>query len=410
VQKHFSKPTKLLLKHLTGDLSEPEAVEFQLWMDADPKNKVLVEFYKNGSHLSAQLKQADLITDDFREQEKDRLYNKLFDSAEQAENKVINIGYRRIWWRRIAVGAGVIGVCFIAWMYAHKPETKAELTQTSVKTVQPVPGSNQAMLILGDGTRMTLKEAASTRNIAQGNNINSVDADKGIVTYSKITDQSAGVSTTNSLITPNGGQYKLQLSDGTMLFLNAGSSVTYPTVFSDKENTREVSVSGEVYMEVAKNKAKPFIVHVNNSYDIQVLGTSFTVNAYYDEPFNKVTLIEGSVQLNSKNDKNIFAVKLIPGDQAQITESKRPLIKKVDVDEATAFVKGRFYFSDDDIPSVARQLSRWYNVEAIYEGHVSTKRLNGQIQRSLPLNKVIDMLIGMGAALELKDNKLIIRP
>jgi ferric-dicitrate binding protein FerR (iron transport regulator) len=178
------------------------------------------------------------------------------------------------------------------------------------------------------------------------------------------------------MTSPRGGQYKLILPDGTKVWLNAASSITYPTIFA--EDRRVVSITGEVYFEVTKNARKPFTVRTYSD-EITVLGTSFNVNSYTDEAMVKTSLLEGSVRINKQVLK--------PGE-AYINGK----IMSTSLEQDLAWKNGFFSFNKADLPTVMRQLSRWYNVDVKYEGVIPKRAYSGEIERSLTLRQVLEVL------------------
>ncbi|MGY0036944.1 FecR family protein [Pedobacter sp. NJ-S-72] len=164
--------------------------------------------------------------------------------------------------------------------------------------------------------------------------------------------------------TPKGGQYQLVLPDGTKVWLNAASSLRYPVAFQGNE--RKVELTGEAYFEVAKDKTRPFEVYSNNQV-VQVLGTHFNINAYSNEPFVSTTLLEGSVKVTNSLTN---AQKIIrPGQQSLISKDGQAGIevKNMDLDEAVAWKNGYFMFNEEELESILKKVSRWYNVDVQYE-------------------------------------------
>src|SRR5699024_5260550 len=193
----------------------------------------------------------------------------------------------------------------------------------------------------------------------------------------------------NSLTTPRGGQYQLTLPDGTKVWLNAASSIRYPTAFTEHE--RQVKITGEAYFEVAKDAHKPFIVTVDNM-EVKVLGTRFNINAYADETTINTTLLEGSVKVVSSTD-NIRSLILNSGQQVQLDKvGQMELVKNADVGEVSAWKKGLFVFHSDELPAIMRRLSRWYDVEVEYKNNtVPTTHFTGAIQRDVNISEVLKM-------------------
>ena len=212
----------------------------------------------------------------------------------------------------------------------------------------------------------------------------------------------------NTLSNPRGSTViNMRLSDGTQVWLNVGSSLTYPTVFTGKE--RRVTITGEAYFEVADNAAMPFRVQ-HGDVTISVLGTHFNVNTYEDETAQRITLLKGSVQINKKNVSKL----LEPGQQASISHDETNDIKvsgEVNVDEVMAWREGRFQFGESmDIGTIMRQISRWYDAEIEYKGVVS-QRFVGSISKDVNVSQVLQILEATGGVkFNIEGNKIVVIP
>jgi len=264
------------------------------------------------------------------------------------------------------------------------------------------PGSDKAILTLADGSKIELDSAAKGAITTQGSvtviNLN------GQLTYNN-KDQSGKNVLFNTITTPRGGQYQLVLTDGTRVWLNAASSLRYPTTFVGNE--RKVEMTGEGYFEVAHNAQSPFKVSVNN-VEIQVLGTTFNINAYMDEAGIKTTLLEGSVRVLSGDKKVIIA----PGEQANINKNSDNIFisKNVDIEGVVAWKNGIFYFENMPFDEMMRHLSRWYNLEVEYENGVPDIEFGGKMGRDVHLSKILEFFrkVGVQCRLEENEKKLII--
>ncbi len=242
------------------------------------------------------------------------------------------------------------------------------------------PGFNRAVLTLSNGQQVEL-DSAATGTIKDGSLF--IENHKGQLIY-----QNTGVVAMNTMTTPNGGQYQLTLADGTRVWLNAASSITYPTAFTEK--TREVTITGEAYFEVAKNPNMPFRVNVNDQAKVEVLGTHFNVKAYENEERITATLLEGSVKI-SKTGISVPSVTLKPLQQAHITEVIK-LNNDVSIEQVTAWKNGLFSFKKADLKTVMRELARWYGVEVTYAGNIPDRVFTGEIGRGLTFRQVLDGL------------------
>jgi len=276
-----------------------------------------------------------------------------------------------------AVAAAILLLLSVALFTLKR--TKESPDQTAVNS-QLVPGCDKAILTLADGSVIIL-DSTGSKAINQGNT--SIRQHKGQLLYIQQGPEK-GISY-NTLTTPRGGQFRLTLPDGSAIWLNAASSITYPTAFTG--NRRKVSVSGEVYMEVAKNENMPFEVAVKD-VEVTVLGTRFNINAYDDEPSLKTTLLDGAVKVSRRNNDQL----LMPGQQEQLLpDGSFEIIDEADTASVVAWKNGMFSFNDADIPAVMRQINRWYDAEIIYKSEVS-QHFMGSIPRNVPVSKLLTML------------------
>ncbi len=253
-----------------------------------------------------------------------------------------------------------------------------------------LPGNNRAILTLNDGSQINLDEA---RNgvLASENNTNIRKTGSGQLEYS-IDNKPIESIKYNTLSTPMGGQYQLALPDGSRVWLNSGSSIRFPTAFIGKE--RIVELKGEAFFDIKENKKMPFIVHTSNSMDIRVLGTQFNVMAYDDEKNINTTLIEGSVQILKESGTAL----LEPGQAAILNKGTGKIrIAAADIEEAMAWKNGYFIFSNENIESIMRKVSRWYNVDVDYQGNLNNKDFVGTISRDKNISELLKMLELTGA-------------
>ncbi|WP_158800448.1 FecR family protein [Pedobacter sp. L105] len=284
-------------------------------------------------------------------------------------------------WARVVTAASIL--LFLGFgFYFYRSNNKQHQNQEAFAPDDFEPGSNKAILTLGDGKKILVTGARNGQLALQGNTKINKTAEGQIIYNSGKSDNSAIVY--NTMSTPQGGQYRLILSDGTGVWLNAASSIKYPTAFIGKD--RRVEITGEVYFEVMHNPAKPFRV-TSNGQTVEVLGTHFNINAYNNEPDIKTTLLQGSVKINTSSEEEIIK----PGQQATVSHSKIGT-KSVDIDEITAWKDGYFDFTDSDIKSIMRQLSRWYDVDIQFEGPVTNETFTGRIPRSWNLSQVMKII------------------
>jgi len=307
--------------------------------------------------------------------------------------------------KRIAIAASVIGLLLVSVFLLNDKIGKKGIAKTETDHQRfkndVLPGGEKATLTLADGSTIVLDEAQNG-TIAQQGNSKIIKLD-GKLSYDP-TNKNSREIVYNTISTPKGGQYQLELPDGSKVWLNATSSIHFPTSFTG--TTRRIEITGEAYFEIAKNPNMPFIVTVNNS-EVQVLGTHFNINAYNDEDNVKTTLLEGSVRF--VNDDNINILK--PGQQAQLTkDGMTKVVSNVDVDEVVAWKNGMFDFENAGIETVMRQLSRWYDVEIEYKGETDDLFI-AEMPRNIKLSDALKALELTGKVkFDIQGKKIIVMP
>ncbi|GAB3349666.1 DUF4974 domain-containing protein [Arachidicoccus ginsenosidivorans] len=306
---------------------------------------------------------------------------------------------RSIVWPRIAVAASIICVLLLGgYLFNHQSKNQLVLTKKS----EVAPGGNKAVLTLADGKTIVLNSLANGSLGAQaGSNISKPE--NGVLVYSAAKAEPKAVQY-NTLRTPRGGKYKVVLSDGTIVWLNAASSITYPTAFNG--NTRTVSITGEAYFEVIHDQAKPFTVSVMGQ-TIEDLGTKFDINAYGDEPVVKTTLVHGSVRVT----KGSHHVLLRPGQQAVVSNYKDQItVQNVNTENEVAWVSGFMSLDNIAVKELMNRLSRWYNIDIVYSGNVPENKISGMISRKANLSDVLSVLEASGIHTRLEGKKIIVLP
>lgn len=300
--------------------------------------------------------------------------------------------------------AALVAISSIAGYYMLHPGKP----QQAVAVVPPppeedaAPGGNKATLTLANGVTITL-DSQATGLLARQGNTRIIKLNAGQISY----NGKAGTNQAtlyNTLTTPRGGKYQITLSDGSKVWLNAASSITFPTHFASTRRT--VSISGEAYFEIAPEKSGPFEVSVGQM-KILVLGTHFNVMAYRDETKVKATLLEGSVKI----EKGDTALMLKPGEQAQMNQSGQlKLVKNVNTDKAIAWKNDLFCFDRDDIHAVTNQLSRWYDVDVEIHGKI-TKHFSGTLPQHVNVSQIFKVLEETGGIhFRIDHHKIIVSP
>lgn len=307
-------------------------------------------------------------------------------------------GFRKWGWAAAAVILLSGGALFLlnSPKEAGQPATPPTVVQHAIQ-----PGKNGALLTLADGSQIVL-DSVGDGVIATQQGSNAV-LKNGALSY---TGNESGEARLNTLSTPRGRQFRLQLPDGTKVWLNAASSIRYPTAFAGAE--RKVEVTGEAYFEVASNANMPFRVNVNNRANIEVLGTSFNVSSYENEESISTTLIEGTVRVSVEAGSRSAVLK--PGQQASIQQGSNDLavVNDVDTDKIIAWKNGYFNFGKATLPEVMRQLERWYDIETVYEKGIPETKFVGKLTRNITLNELFQILDSTGVNFRIEGRKLIV--
>jgi transmembrane sensor len=306
------------------------------------------------------------------------------DKAEDIYSSIINKDtgshFKLNFWMRIAAAVLVmlsIGLVF----YTHSGKQKLQIALAKVqhsKQAEIMPGSNKAILTLGNGKKVMLNGKENGHiNTKAGMLVNSA---AGQLSYSA---SPAETTEENSLAIPKGGQYHLTLPDGTQVYLNSSSTLSYPTRFSG--NSRQVTLRGEAYFEVAKNPKMPFIVNLRDQQQIEVLGTHFNVKAYADDKTINTTLLEGSVKILANRKQVVIK----PGQVAITSQSSPISVERADLEEVMAWTNGMFIFNNENITSIMKKVARWYDVEVVFTGNMDNVNFIGNYSRSKSLTNLL---------------------
>lgn len=317
---------------------------------------------------------------------------------------------RPLWILKLAAASVVLFLTYAGYRWFNGGTEKKPVAMLhSVYGDDAPAGGNKASLTLADGQTYDL--TTITEGNLSGQPGTTIDKSKGEIIYGK-NAASDGAIAYNVLRTPLGGQYKIVLPDGSRAWLNAGSSLKYPTTFT--ANQRSVEMTGEVYFEIEPDKTRPFLVRVldknvkGKDMEITVLGTHFNISSYGDEPTMQTTLLEGSVRVK----KDAVTKVLTPGQQARVTtDGTAPdiSVKTVDTESVVAWKEGRFEFNGN-IREIMRQISRWYDLDVRYEGNVERKSFAGTISRKNNVSEVLKMLeMTGGIQFRIEDRKITVK-
>ena len=357
-------------KYLAGKCSVNEQVE--------------LENYQDSFKLKEQ--QWDVTTMGNSKEIKQSIQENLnYSIQEHSKNRIFKI---RAWQST----AAAILILLTAGIYYYQTSSKPIIVKTKIPRFKNdvAPGNNKAILTLDDGSKIDLDDA-KTGILASESNIDIKKTGVGQLEYTAGT-QTVKTVKYNILSTPLGGEYQLVLPDGSKVWLNSGSTLRFPTAFIGSE--RIVELKGEAYFDIAKNPKMPFLVRTNNAMDIKVLGTQFNVMAYDDEKNINTTLIEGSVEVLKESGKTT----LKPGQEAILNKRSGNIkVASADLEQAIAWKNGYFIFYNENIESIMRKVSRWYNVDIVYQGNLNNKDFVGTISRNKNVSELLKMLELTGA-------------
>ncbi len=312
----------------------------------------------------------EVLTDSLPQEQSEQIFKAIREMITPGKKSIFRFRYRYRLGRIAAAASIIIAISAVSylWVANQKQSREDELTKTIAQSQDiKAPDATKARITLADGSTLyldSLEKGASASQ--QGAEI--VKMDKGELQY-KGTGTAKEI-TFNTLINPRGSDVvTITLSDGTRIWLNAESSITYPTSFIKGE--RKIELNGEAYMEVARNEKMPFIVNVRNRAEVKVLGTEFNIKAYDDESEIRTTLVKGLVQFakiaGDNNTKTPQYFSLLPGQQASLDKSGLINVSEVDIKEYIAWKDNMFSFNDTDLESIMKSLARWYDVEVSYE-------------------------------------------
>ncbi|MGN5954162.1 FecR family protein [Sphingobacterium lactis] len=367
----------VLKTHLGKELTEINDPKFHFLMQKYPFLSSLLLEVKNEDSLKESLSQYILHSDEEFLLLEDKLINQLHSDTKTVIPLKPKVS-RRMWVNWISIASSIIIFVF-AGLYLFKNDRNstqhAETLNDSI-----IPGSNQAVLTFENGNAIELVDESS--GIKVGKEIVYEDGTELALGNSK--DM---INQRMRLSIPKGGQYSIVLSDGSKVWLNAESSLSYPSNFSGK--TREVELIGEGYFEVTANKDRPFIVHTSNE-KVQVLGTEFNVESYVDNLSSSITLNNGSVEV-STNHAGSKTMLLKPNQQAKISGNNIKLLQ-VNAEEFSSWKNGEFMFNNENLDLVMKKLSRWYNFNYSISNSLKGIKVWGSISRNEAFEKVLDII------------------
>jgi transmembrane sensor len=394
--KYSKKISRLLFKYLQGKLTVEEAIVLEQWKQENEDNRLFFEELSKGS-ISQRLDTAEPLPKNLEE----RIFNKITTQIPEFQGAVVRMHHH--WWKYAASAAAVLvllvsGTLMLTRHRSDQHVSKVEKVMTNDNDIA-APQGNYASITLADGQKLDLNNSADGTLASQGK-IEVIKTADGLIVYKAATGKSSNTVQWNTLTNPRGSNViGMVLEDGTKVWLNAGSSLTYPVAFIGNE--RKVSITGEAYFEVTKDKQKPFRL-VRDKTEVEVLGTHFNVNAYGDGPFIKVTLLEGSVKVNNGTNSGM----LKPGQQARVSDNNINVRSDVNVDQVMAWKNGYFSFDKASATEVMQEIARWYNIEVVYDGEVPDEQFGGELRRSSKLSSVLKILEKSGVNFRIEGNKV----
>ena len=418
----FNIVKDLLNKYLCNELSATEQQQLDAWINESEDNRLFFKRIAQPENIEQELRLYFQSRNRIRIALKNKIPSLLIDEpsylqdGETAKSTRVIYLLRKARWAAAAILLIAAGLATYWLMQQKKPAAQPRIVSN---TPEIKPGKNGAVLQLNDGSQLVL-DSMNNGEIATQNGV-SVQLQNGRLAYN--TAAHKGGIMYNTLSTPKGRQFQLRLPDGTLVWLNAGSSITYPTTFTGKH--RLVKVTGEAYFEVAHNKEIPFRVNVDGNETVEVLGTHFNINAYRNEPYLLTTLLEGSVRVNSAipyksgQGGNGQSAILKPGEQAALAVAHSPLAThhspltidhSPDTEKVLAWKNGMFNFDGAKLDEVMRQLERWYDIEVVYESKIPDITFGGKITKGVSLEGLLVLLQRAGVHFRLENRKLVISP
>jgi hypothetical protein len=325
---------------------------------------------------------------------KDKIFDKISDkiTPEEDYSRSFNLYYLK----SFSIAAMILlTITTGIYFYSNRTiQVEEQFVEINVKN-DILPGNNKAILTLANGSKISLDDAANGLLASEGN-IAITKTENGEIVYEKNNlnknNDILNHVAINTIQTPKGGKFQVRLPDGSKVWLNSASTLSYPTAFTGSE--RKVKLKGEAYFEIASNKKIPFRVESDGQI-VEVLGTHFNINSYDDEDFTKTTLLEGSVKviLHSKSDVLGKTRMLKPGEQSLTNSSQSGIrIENADTEKAVAWKNGYFKFKNTPIQQIMREVERWYDVELVYEGTMPTDEFTGFISNEVNISGVLKIL------------------
>jgi ferric-dicitrate binding protein FerR (iron transport regulator) len=399
-----ARKTALFKRYFNHTLTEEEKSELMEWIGNGPHKEEVIALMNTAWE---EFNEEGVV---FTDSQSEKMLHTIIHSQKAGESPEERISGKKITSKKwlVAASLSLLLVTAAYFWYSQPSSVSISASTQPVETnIDLPPGGNKAVLTLSNGKAIIL-DSVENGALAQQGGTKVVKLQSGQLVYKNqnLADRTQNISF-NTLAVPRGGQYKLTLPDGSKVWLNAASSLKFPTAFTGKK--RQVELTGEAYFEISPDTKRPFSVIIpagisgTNQMVIEVLGTYFNVNAYKDEPAVRTTLLEGSVRVAQGSLSRL----LQPGQQAQTTKGTNDInIIRPNLDEVIAWKNGIFRFDNEDLPTIMRKISRWYDIEVDFQENVPESRFSGMISRNTNLSQVLQVLEINGVHFKIEGKKI----
>jgi transmembrane sensor len=387
------RASELIFKHLKGELTDEEQTELDNWTEQSDINRSLFSELTNPAQLN-------LLLNEIYQTDRKSAYRRLSRQLFPARRGILRALQRKWYYAAAAIVLVVAAVFYLNVYNKSGGYTKKEAPPSELAADIP-PGGNHAVLTRSDGKKVLLDSINIGTSLNDGD-ITIVKMHDGQISYQDNGKQPVEVGF-NSVTTPASSKYEVVLPDGSRVWLNALSKLDYPTAFTG--NIRKVSLSGEGYFAVSKDKSKPFHVNVDGM-DVEVTGTEFNINAYKNEAVVRSTLFEGGVKIT----KDEISFELKPGQQLRVDPRTKQVkvVNDPDMEAVAAWKNGVFYLNNIDVAALMRQAERWYDIDVEYPNGVPSVNLYGEIDRNINLSELMKVLNAGGIKTRLDGRTLYV--
>jgi transmembrane sensor len=368
-----SQIASLVVKYMQDNLSPQEQAELDTWLQEDSENYLLMEEMMDDNKLGKSLSELQSYDHDAAFQ---RLNERISNTTPVIRKKSFKARYE-------AAAALLVLTAGAYWLYSEKNTAPPAITQqTDLDSI--LPGGKKAILTLSDGTTIELNNQHQGIIAKDGDNIIE-QSQPGRLNYSAVKRGHDTATAEHTLTVPRRGEYSIALGDGTVVWLNASSTLRFPVPFREEE--RRVKLIGEGYFQVANNPSRPFVVEVD-SVEVRALGTEFNITAYPEDKKLGAALVQGLISISHKDKEHL----LKPGNIAEINQHGKLRIKQADIEELTAWKNGEFIFHNTPFFHLMNQFARWYDIEVSYPEGIPPINFTGGLQRADGIYHVIHLL------------------